>query len=583
MKWISQRSSEPFLGVRVPPGAQILGFMQSTKNIIDKIPTDVTYVISVLEDAGFEAYMVGGSVRDLIMGREPKDWDITTNATPEQIIPLFEKTVYENTFGTVGVCVPRHSDAESGVPVPHETNKEIVSRETYDIDVKRETKKGLEVGPRDPLRSDLRDVSRITSEAPEYLIVEVTPYRIEAKYSDFRHPDEVKFSQKLEDDLKRRDFTVNAMALDSKGNLTDIYKGQEDIKDMTLRTVGEADERFNEDALRMLRAVRFACQLGFSISHETSESILKNSELLKKISTERIRDELEKIIMSETPAAGIMMLHKFGLLRNIIPELEQGINCEQGGAHIYDVWDHLLMALQHAADKKWPLEIRLAALFHDIGKPKTRRPGEKKAYTFYGHEVVGARMAKKIMERLKFPKKESELVETLVRMHMFFSDTEQITLSAVRRIITKVGKENIWLLMNIRECDRVGMKKKEAPYRLRKYFAMVEQALRDPISVKQLKIDGNYLMNTLHMKPGPRMGWVLNALLEEVLEDPTKNEIEYLKNKVTQLEQLPDKDLRELGEKGKEAKEELEDQEIEKLHSKHGVRLGKGPDRKAGA
>ena len=560
------------------------------KNLINKVPQEVTCVTSALEAAGFEAYMVGGSVRDLLMGRDPKDWDITTNATPEQIISIFEKTVYENNFGTVGVCVPLPTgrqvfpvSTKGDIHVPHETNKERVSRETYDIDVKRETKKVLEVGPRDSLKSNLRDVSRITSKAPEYVIVEVTPYRIEAKYSDFRHPDEVKFSDKLEDDLKRRDFTVNAMALDSKGNLTDIYKGQEDIKDMVLRTVGEADERFNEDALRMLRAVRFACQLEFSISHETSESILKNCDLLKKISTERIRDELEKIIMSETPAAGIMMLHKFGLLRNIIPELEQGIKCEQGGAHIYDVWDHLLMALQHAADKKWPLEIRLAALFHDIGKPKTRRPGEKKAYTFYGHEVVGARMAKKIMERLKFPKKESELVETLVRMHMFFSDTEQITLSAVRRIITKVGKENIWLLMNIRECDRVGMKKKEAPYRLRKYFAMVEQALRDPISVKQLKIDGNYLMNTLHMKPGPRMGWVLNALLEEVLEDPEKNEIEYLKSKVLELEQLPDKDLREIGEKGKEAKEELEDQEIEKLHSKHGVRLGKGPDRKAGA
>ncbi len=563
MKWISQRSSEPFLGVRVPPGAQILGFMQLTKNIIGKIPKDVTHVTSVLEDAGFEAYMVGGSVRDLLMGRDPKDWDITTNATPEQIIPLFEKTVYENTFGTVGVCLP----------VPHETNKESVSRETSDILVTHETKG--KVSPETTQKvphETIHDVPRVT---PEYLIVEVTPYRIEAKYSDFRHPDEVKFSDKLEDDLKRRDFTVNAMALDSKGNLTDIYKGQEDIKDKVLRTVGEPDDRFGEDALRMLRAVRFACQLGFSISHETSESILKNCDLLKKISTERIRDEFEKIIMSESPASGVLMLQKFGLLKHIIPELEEGIKCEQGGAHIYDVWDHLLMALQHAADKKWPLEIRIAALFHDIGKPRTRRPGERKAYTFYGHEVVGARMARKIMDRLKFPKKESELVETLVRMHMFFSDTEQITLSAVRRIITRVGKENIWLLMNIRECDRVGMKKKEAPYRLRKYFAMVEQALRDPISVKQLKIDGNYLMNTLHMKPGPRMGWVLNALLEEVLEDPEKNEIEYLKNKVSELEKLDDSDLKNLGEKGKEAKEELEDQEIEKLHSKHGVSSGK--------
>ncbi|MCX6747431.1 MAG: HD domain-containing protein [Candidatus Nomurabacteria bacterium] len=519
-----------------------------SKNLISKIPKEVLQVTSKLEEAGFEAYLVGGCVRDVLMDKTPKDWDLTTNAKPEEMVPLFEKTIYENNFGTVGVCIP----------VSQGTNGENVSRETQNSNVIHETR--------------LNNVSRITSDGIEYMLIEVTPYRTEAKYSDFRHPDEVKFSETLEDDLMRRDFTVNAMVMDSKGAIKDLYGGLADIKDKVLRTVGEPDERFNEDALRMLRAVRFACQLNFSISTETMESILKNSELIKKISTERIRDEFEKIIMSESPASGIVMLQKFGLLKNIIPELEEGIKCEQGGAHIYDVWEHLLMALQHAADKNWPFEIRFAALMHDIGKPRTRRPGQKKAYTFYGHEVVGARMAKKIMERLKFPRKEIDLVETFVRTHMFFSDTELITLSAVRRIIAKVGKENIWLLMNIRECDRVGMKKTEAPYRLRKYFAMIEEALRDPISVKQLKVDGNYLMNDLGMKPGPRMGWMLNALLEEVLEDPTKNEIEYLKNKILELEKLADKDLRELGEKGKEAKEELEEEEVGKLHAKHGVK-----------
>ena len=527
---------------------------KNTKNLISKIPKEVSHVTNKLEEAGFDVFLVGGCVRDLLMNKEPKDWDLTTNARPEQIIPLFDKTVYENTFGTVGVCVPR------------ETKISNVSHETGIFDVSRGTNESVSI-----------DVTHVTEESvphetPEYEIVEVTPYRTEAKYSDFRHPDEVKFSDKLEDDLKRRDFTVNAMVMDSKGQVQDLYNGLKDIKDKVLRTVGEPDERFGEDALRMLRAVRFACQLGFSISHETSESIFKNADLIKKISTERIRDEFSKIIMSPTPAIGVVMLQKFGLLKNIIPELEEGIGCVQGGAHIYDVWEHLLMALQHAADKNWPLEIRLSALFHDIGKPRTRRPGQKKAYTFYGHEVVGAHMAKKIMERLKYPRKETELVDTFVRNHMFFSDTEKITLSAVRRIIAKVGKENIWLLMNIRECDRVGMKKTEAPYRLRKYFAMIEEALRDPISVKQLKVDGNYLMNTLHVKPGPRMGWILNALLEEVLEDPAKNEIEYLKSKILELEKLSDKDLRELGEKGKEAKEELEEEEVGKLHAKHGVK-----------
>jgi poly(A) polymerase/tRNA nucleotidyltransferase (CCA-adding enzyme) len=546
---------------------------QDIKNLIVKIPKEVSHVTDTLEKSGFEAYLVGGCVRDLLMDIEPKDWDVTTNAKPEQIIALFGKTIYENTFGTVGVCVIRET-----------------------------TSPGFQ--PPSPVRRGAG--GEVNHETPEYMVIEVTPYRIEAKYSDFRHPDEVKFSEKIDDDLKRRDFTINAMAY-RKNAVMDIFGGLKDIKDKTLRAVGKSDDRFTEDALRMLRAIRFSVQLDFSISSETTESILKNAELIKKISPERIHDELVKIIMSKNPAIGFVMLQKFNLLKNIIPELEEGIGCEQLGEHIYDIWNHLLHALQHAADKNWPLEIRLAALFHDIGKPKARRLAKlaptknspafalgdkrtgdprlpeflseqtragsaKKKYTFYGHEVVGARMAKKIMERLKFSRKEIDLVEKLVRNHMFFSDTELITLSAVRRIITKVGKENIWLLMNIRECDRVGMKKKEAPYRLRKYFAMIEEALRDPISVGQLKIDGNFMMKELEIKPGPRMGWILNALLEEVLDAPEKNTVEHLSELVQSLNMLGDAELKTLGERGKEKKEELEEKEIEKLHEKHGVR-----------
>lgn len=508
------------------------------KNLDDKIPSQVSQVTDTLEKAGFEAYLVGGCVRDLVMGREPKDWDVTTNAKPEEIIPLFEKTVYENTFGTVGVCMP----------VSQETNNDEVNH------------------PPAPDQSGGR-----AGETPEYMIIEVTPYRIEAKYSDFRHPDEIKFSDKLEDDLKRRDFTVNAMSY-RNGVITDMWNGLKDIEEKVLRTVGDPKDRFSEDALRMLRAIRFSCQLDFSVAYETVDNIVKNSDLIKNISGERIRDEFVKIILSKNPSAGVVMLQKFGLLKNIIPELEEGIGCEQGGAHIYDVWDHLLMALQHAADKDWPLVIRFSALMHDIGKPRTRRPGEKKAYTFYGHEVVGARMAKKIMERLKFSRDEINMVESLVRNHMFFSDTELITLSAVRRIIAKVGKENIWTLMNVREADRVGMKKNEAPYRLRKYFAMIEEALRDPISVSQLKIDGNYLMKELNITPGPRMGWILNAMLEEVLDDPSKNTVEHLSELVKSLNMLGDVELKALGDRGKEKKEELEEEEVAKLHEKHGVR-----------
>lgn len=493
-----------------------------TKNLIDKIPKEVSHVTETLEKGGFEAHLVGGCVRDLLMEKEPKDWDVTTNAKPEQIMALFEKTVYENTFGTVAVI------------------QEDVSQET------------------------LRQI-------------EVTPFRLETKYTDFRHPDEVKFSEKLEDDLKRRDFTVNAMSyrINAENAITDIFGGLKDIQDKVLRTVGNPDDRFGEDALRMLRAVRFAVELNFTISHETGESILKNADLIKKISTERIHDEFIKIINSENPSAGMVMLQKFGLLKHIIPELEEGIGCVQSGEHVYDVWHHLLYGLQHAADKNWPLTIRLGALFHDIGKPKSRREESrvgKKKYTFYGHEVISARMTKKIMERLKFSRKEIELVEKLVRNHMFFSDTELITLSAVRRIISKIGREHIWDLMNLRECDRVGTNKKETSYRLRKYHAMIEEALRDPISVAHLKINGEYMIKNLGIKPGPRMGWILNALLEEVLDDPTKNTVEHLSELVKSLNMLGDGELKALGERGKEKKEKIEEEEVAKLHQKHGVR-----------
>lgn len=512
--------------------------MEIIKDTEFKILKEVLHIIDTLEKAGFEAYLVGGCVRDLLMNIEPKDWDVTTNAKPDQIIKLFEKTIYENNFGTVRVCLPTQTG---------------VSRITSNNDVIRET--------------------------PEYLIVEITPYRIESKYSDFRHPENVKFSENLKDDLQRRDFTINAMAY-RKGHITDTFNGLKDIKDKIIQTVGKPDDRFKEDALRMLRAVRFSVQLNFSVSYETTESIQKNSALIKEISSERIRDEFVKIVMSPNSATGVTMLQKFNLLKNIIAELEEGIGCEQSGEHIYDVWQHSLYALQHAADKNWPLEIRLAALFHDIGKPKTRRQRDaqstkdlaKKQYTFYGHEVIGARMTKKVMERLKFSKKEVELVEKLVRHHMFFSDTELITLSAVRRIISKIGKENIWFLMNLRECDRVGTNKKETSYRLRKYFAMIEEALRDPISVGQLKINGEFMIKNLNIKPGPRMGWILSTLLEEVLDDPSKNTVEHLSELTKSLNMLNDSELKALGDRGKEKKEELEEKEVEKLHAKHGVR-----------
>lgn len=498
------------------------------------LPLFVTRVTRTLQEAGFEAYLVGGCVRDTLMGKTPKDWDITTNARPEQIIACFPdlKTVHENTFGTVTVL---------NIP-PEEVQS--VPRETPDTNN----------------------------------IVQITTYRSEGAYSDNRRPDSVSYETSLEKDLERRDFTMNAIAWDPiKDIIVDLYGGIKDIKDKTIRSVLYADTRFKEDALRMLRAIRFSTTLGFAVTHETLAAIETNKDLLGNISQERIRDEFLKIIDSPSPAYGVDLIQKLGLLPYIIPELIPSIGCDQKGAHIYDVYQHLLHALQHAADKGFSTIIRLSALFHDIGKPATRRYDRTKdKYTFFGHEVVGARMTRTILDRLHFSRETVTRVTSLVRNHMFFSDTEQITLSAVRRIIQKVGPEHIWELMQVRECDRVGMKKAEAPFRLRKYHAMIEEALRDPISVAQLNIDGKYLMEVLHMKPSPRMGWILHALLEEVLEDPTLNTIEKLSERALDLDELEDKDLKVLGEKGREKKEEVNVGEVEKLHIKHGV-AGKKP------
>ncbi len=486
------------------------------------IPQQVIDIVETLEKAGFGAFLVGGCTRDILLGKIPKDWDITTNATPEEIVPLFPKTFYENTYGTVGV-------------VNEKTENESLR------------------------------------------IVEVTPYRLESSYSDYRHPDQVKFSKDIGDDLKRRDFTINAIAVSlSKGaikDIVDVFGGVKDIKDKIIKAVGNADERFTEDALRMIRAVRFATELGFTININTGKAILEHRNLLKEISIERIRDEFIRIVMSKNPKRGIELLDNFNILEYIVPELLKTRGVEQNQAHAYHVWEHLLRTLQHAADKDWPLEIRLSALFHDISKPETRRIShETKQFTFYGHEVVGSRVTKKILERLKFPQKTIEKVTKMVRWHMFFSDTETITLSAVRRMINNVGRENIWDLINIRICDRVGTgRPKENPYRLRKYKAMIEEALRDPISVNMLKIGGDEIMNVTHVTPGPQIGLILDALLEEILENPKFNTEEYLENRAKELIKLPEKDLIIMGKSAKSKRKELENDDIDEIRKKYYV------------
>ena len=483
-----------------------------------KIPPEVVRVTEGLEKAGFEAWTVGGCVRDLLLGCTPKDWDVTTNATPEQTQAAFPHTYYTNEFGTVGV----------------------VNDDTADERLK---------------------------------VIEVTPYRLEGKYSDTRRPDHVEFSQKIENDLKRRDFTINALAYStSKGHLLDPYDGIKDMGTRWVRAVGEPKERFDEDALRIMRAVRIAAELDFTIEPKTEAAIRESAAQLEKISKERIRDEFIRILNSSQPMKALILSHKLGILRYIAPELEAGIGVEQNQAHSFDVFEHNIRSAQHAADKDWSFIVRLSALFHDVGKPKSRRwSDEKRDWTFHGHEVVGARMTKKILENLKFSRETIDKATSLVRWHMFFSDPEKVTLSAVRRIVANVGKEHIWDLINLRICDRIGTgRPKEQPFRLRKYQAMIEQAMRDPISVGMLKIDGRKIME-LGEKPGPRIGWALHALLEEVLEDPTKNTAEYLEGRAGELLKMPDKELRRIGEEAKEAKEVAEEAEVKDIHKKYFV------------
>jgi poly(A) polymerase/tRNA nucleotidyltransferase (CCA-adding enzyme) len=322
-----------------------------------------------------------------------------------------------------------------------------------------------------------------------------------------------------------------------------------------------------------LRAVRFSTEHGFVIEHETFKAIQTKVDLMGNISAERIRDEFLKMIMAPEPIVGIFTAQKLGILKYVSPELETGVGVEQNGEHIYDVFEHNLRTMQHACDKGWELHLRLAGLFHDIGKPATREwSKEKNDYTFYGHDVVGAKITKKICERLKFGNELTEKVTRLVRYHMFFADTDQITLSAVRRLVAKVGAENVWDLIDLRICDRIGMgRPKEEPYRLRKFESMIEEVMRDPISVGMLKIDGNRLRE-MGEKPGPKMGWTLHALLEEVLDDPTKNNSEYLESRAKELLAMNDQHLRKLGEAGKSAKEDADDAEIKKIRDEYRVK-----------
>lgn len=434
------------------------------------LPEEVSNILTKMKDSGYEIYLVGGAVRDLILGKMVSDWDFTTNATPEQILKVFPDGFYNNRFGTVGI--------------PPQT---------------------LGFDPH-----------------------EITTFRTEQGYSDNRRPDTILWGKSLKEDVERRDFTINAMALDGEGNLLDYFDGQLDLDRKIIRTVGEPTERFSEDALRLMRAVRIATQLGFNIEKNTFAAIKTHASLINKIAKERVRDELLKIIAAPKAHEGIILLKESGLLVEIIPELEKTFGVEQKSPnrhHIYDVGTHCLKSLENC--KSTDPIVRFATLIHDIGKPQTYKKLEDGTITFYNHELVSAKIAKNISVRLKLSKDDSEKLYRLVRWHQFSVNEDQ-TDSALRRFIVNVGKENVDDMLLLRVGDRLGGGASETSWRLEEFKKRLVEVQKQPFTVKDLKITGIDVMDKLNIKPGPRVGEILQELFVKVEDKKIENDREAL-------------------------------------------------------
>lgn len=487
--------------------------------MITSLPFQVISILEQLSAGGYEGYIVGGAVRDILMGDEPDDWDFTTNATPEEIQKLFPGSFYDNKFGTVGVPIKSSTGSKSN--------------------------------------------TSSTGEADKYEVYEITTFRTEHGYSDSRRPDKVEWGKSLKEDLSRRDFTINGMALTIKsstsitsntsntsnaGNISnsseraieieaemiDPYGGRKDLEDKLIRAVGDPNERFNEDALRMMRAIRIAAELGFMIEAKTMAAIADNRSKILDISWERIRDEFLKTIASPFPADGVLMLHQTKLLELILPELTAGIGVPQGGHHIYDVFTHCVESLRFCPSDN--VLVRLATLFHDVGKPPAFVSRDGKP-TFYSHEVIGAKMVKRIADRLRLPGQDKDFLWKMVRWHMFAYNPE-MTDSAIRRFMRRVGKEDINNMMMLRVGDRKGGGSRETSWRLEELKKRIGGLMHDPLSLTDLAVGGHDVMEVLKIKPGPVIGKVLNVLFEEILEDPTKNNREYLLSRILQVAAL---------------------------------------------
>ena len=428
-----------------------------------KIPDEALYVLNKLNQLGFESYLVGGCVRDLCLGRTPKDFDLTTKATPEEVMSMFNHTIPTGIkHGTVTVMMNAIS-------------------------------------------------------------LEVTTFRTDGDYTDNRRPDSVKFGVTIEEDISRRDFTINGLLYG--GEVTDLVYGLGDILNKVIRCIGNADDRFKEDALRMMRAIRFSCQLGFTIQYVTREAIIENSELIKNVSQERVRDELVKILLSDRPSEGIQLLSKLGILQYILPELQFCVGFDQHNRyHRKNVFDHILKVLKVTPSG---LNVRLAALFHDISKPETFTIGEDQCGHFYSHHKVGADKTREIMKRLKFDNDTINNVCILVYEHM--SRYPKLREGSVKKLLKRLGEQNVDDLINLQIADIIGSK---PPFDFEDIVLLKNELKRiiefkEPISVKQLAINGFDLIE-MGIEPGRRMGNILDELLQMVMNNPEMNTKEEL-------------------------------------------------------
>ena len=511
---------------------------------MDKInmPAGAEYIIEQLNKHGFEAYIVGGCVRDSLLGKVPNDWDITTSATPYEVKKIFRKTIDTGIqHGTVTVMVDKKYIANYESVSDTEQMSERVS-----VGDTEHMSERVSVGDTEHMsgRASVGDTEQSSGHAPNQATkpaekkinhydyaFEVTTYRVDGEYEDHRRPTEVTFTACLEEDLKRRDFTINAMAYNHEKGVVDIFGGQQDLVDGIIRAVGVAEERFTEDALRILRAVRFAAQLGFDIEEETKKAMTKLADSLRFISAERIQVELTKLITSKHPDR-LVEAYNLGLTKVVLPEFDVMMETEQDNPHhLYNVGIHTIKVMEHVPPT--PI-LRYTALLHDVGKPKTKTFDDNGIGHFYAHQAVGADMARDILKRLKLDNHTIDEVCLLIKEHDF--SLHGTNIKAFRRFLNRIGKERFQDFLTIKRADMAGQSDYNKELRegyVKDMIAMFEQVSDEKhcIKMSEMAIRGQDLIE-MGISPGKEMGNILKALFEKVLDDPCLNDIEILKKMV---------------------------------------------------